>query len=152
MPVALPELRAILPPTWRLVTEDELGELSLEAVLEGTLGDAGRGLAAGWRGDRYQVWEDADGRLALIYRVQWDGEEPAQAFARSYARLLEKKHAGLAGTALKGPGSRWSWRDGRHAFAVEQRGPEVLILERVPADRVEPLRRALGTSSALPAR
>lgn len=156
VPVALPDLGAILAPAWRLVSEDELGEWGLSAVLEVFLDEAqGRRLASGWRGDRYQVWEDARGSLALIYRVRWEAQEPAEAFARAYAGLLEKKHPALAGKAVTGAGSRWSWQDGTQSFVVERRGPEVVVLERVPTAALKPIEQALrasGSGGASPAR
>jgi hypothetical protein len=143
VPVTLPDLRAILAPAWRRASEDELGEWGLGEVLDGYLGEAAaRSLATGWRGDRYQVWEDDRGPL-LVYRVSWESKEKAQAFAQSYAALLEKKHPALAGKGAKGSGSLWSWQSGAQRFLVEREGLEVLVLERVPATAVEPIRHAL---------
>ncbi len=139
--LTLPDLRAILAPARRL-PEDELGEWGLGEVLEGYLGEtAARSLATGWRGDRYQVWEDDRG-LLLVYRVSWESQEKAEAFVGAYAGLLEKKHPALAGKGVKNPGPLWSWQDGSHRFLVERQGVEVLVLERVPATAVEPIRRA----------
>ncbi len=147
--ITLPDLRAILAPAWHRVTEDELGEWSLGEVL-GTFLDqtASRRLATGWRGDRYQIWADDRGRLALIYRVRWEAEEPAEALALAYAGLLEKKHPTFAAKGVKGPGSLRSWQDGPQAFLVERRGPEVLVLERVPAAAAAPIRQALWPASS----
>jgi hypothetical protein len=42
------------------VSDDDLGEFSLGAVLALHLGDIeGPRAALGWRGDRYRIWEDA---------------------------------------------------------------------------------------------
>jgi len=148
LPVALPDLRPILAQRWRLTTEDELGEWALGMVLETFLGPTGRGLAEGWRGDRYQLWEHEQGQLALIYRVRWEAEGAAGSFAQAYAGLIEKKHPPLAGKVSKGPGTVWSWEDGPQGFLVEQRGPEVLVLERVPAGVVTPIRQAFWPAPA----
>lgn len=149
LPVTFPDLRPILPPAWRRVIEDELGEWALGAVLEEHLGEQeARRLASGWRGDRYQVWED-NRRPSLLYRVSWEKEETAEAFAQAYGRLLEKRHPALAGKAVKGAGARWSWQDGPQGFLVERQGPDVLVLEGMPATAVEPLRQALWRLSPL---
>ncbi len=149
LPVAFPDLRVILAQRWRLVTEDELGEWGLGMVLETFLDrTTGLSLADGWRGDRYQLWEDDQGQLALIYRVRWEAEGAAGSFAQAYAGLLEKKYAPLAGKALKRPGTVWSWQDGSQGFLVEQRGLEVLVLERVPAPALTPIRQALWPATA----
>jgi hypothetical protein len=144
LPVPLGDSGPILAPPWRRVSEDELGEWGLGAALARFLGEAAASrLAPGWRGDRYQVWEDGRGQLALIYRVRWEAEGPAEAFAQAYAGLLEKKHPALAGRAVKAPGSLWSWQEGQNSFVVERRGLDVLVLEGVPTSAETPLRQLL---------
>lgn len=144
--IALPDLSAALTPGWRRVDEDEMGEWPVGEVLAGHVGEAAaRRLAEGWRGDRYQVWE-ASPALLLVYRVAWETEMIAEGFAQAYAGLLEKKYPPIAGTAVKGPGPAVAWRDGAQGFLVERRGVEVLVLERVPAGAVEPIRRAVLSS------
>lgn len=154
--IALPDLRATFGSAWRLVSEDELGEWGLGEVLGAFLDEAsGRRLAEGWRGDRYQVWEDDRGELALVYRVDWEGEKAAEAFAKAYAGLLEKKHPSLAGKAVGGPGSLWRWQDGARSSLVERRGLEVLLLELVPTGVAESIRQAIrqgGPREPVPAR
>lgn len=125
-----------------------MGEWALGGALGVFLGRAtGRGLATGWRGDRYQVWQDQHDRLALIYRVSWEAREPAEAFAGAYARLIEQKHPRLAGKAAAVTPTLSRWQDGSHRFVVEQRGLEVLVLERVPAPTAKPIREALWSAS-----
>lgn len=142
--ITFPDLKAILAQAWRLASEDELGEWGLAAVLKTFLDQAaGRRLASGWRGDRYQVWADDQNQLLLIYRVHWEAEEGAEAFAQAYAGLLEKKYPALAGKAAKGSGSLWSWQEGQQSFLVERRGPEVLVLEGVPVTAAKPITQAL---------
>ncbi len=142
--IALPDLSAALAPGWRRVDEDEMGEWPVGEVLAGHVGEAAaRRLAEGWRGDRYQVWE-ASPALLLVYRVAWETEVIAEGFAQAYAGLLEKKYPPIAGKAVKGPGPAVTWRNGPQGFLVERRGVEVLVLERVPARAVEPIRRAWG--------
>ena len=144
--MALPDLSTTLPPGWRRADEDEMGEWALGEVLAAHVGEAAaRRLAEGWRGDRYQVWE-ASPALLLVYRVAWETEAIAEAFAQAYAGLLEKKYPALAGKASRNAASVWAWRDGQQHFLVERRGAEVLVLERVPVASVEPIRRAVLSS------
>jgi hypothetical protein len=146
LPIALPDLSAALAPGWRRADEDEMGEWALGEVLAAHVEEgAARRLAEGWRGDRYQVWE-ASPALLLVYRVAWETEAIAEAFAQAYAGLLEKKYPPLAGKAVKGPGPAVIWRDGPRGFLVERRGVDVLVLERVPATAIEPIRRAVLSS------
>ena len=129
----------------KVVTEDELGEFALGAVLGLHLGEqAGRSAAAGWRGDRYRVWEDSDGRLMIAYLLAMENERVPGAFALTYAKVLEKRHPGLVGKGLAGQtGALVNWQDGARAFAAESRGAEVLILEQVPAPSTDGLREAI---------
>lgn len=143
IPVALPDLRPALPSAWRPVEEDELGEWALGEVLLGFLGDAtARRLVSGWRGDRYHVWEGGGG-LGLVYRVAWETEEGAEAFARTYAGFLETKYPSLRGKGTKSPGPIWGWQEGAGRFLIEQRGTDVLVLERIPVTAAEPIRQAV---------
>jgi hypothetical protein len=140
----LPDLGTLAPGA-TVVTEDELGEFALGAVLGLHLGEeAGRGAAAGWRGDRYRVWEDTDGRLMIVYLLAMENERLASAFALTYAKVLEKRHPAVTGKGLAGQtGALVSWRAGARAFAAESRGAEVLILEQVPAKNADGVREAI---------
>ncbi len=145
--VALPDLGPELP-TARAVTEDELGEFALGAVLGIHLGaDAGRGAAVGWRGDRYRVWELEPGRFALAYVLVLDGEDRARAVAAALPGVVEKRHAAIAGQA-RTAGALVTWSDGARAWAVERRGAEVVLVEAVPSARSEQIRNALWASRA----
>ena len=134
IPIALPDLGPLAPGA-SVVAEDELGEFALAAVLGLHLGEqAGRVAAAGWRGDHYRVWEDADGRLVIVYLLAMESERAAHAFARTYAGVIEKRHPALSGKAIQGPAAGLvTWRDGNRTFAVEERGAEVLLLEHLPS-------------------
>lgn len=145
--VALPDLRSTLPAGWHRVDEDELGEWALGAVLERYLGEAGsRSVATGWRGDRYQVWE-ADRDQLLVYRVTWETEQRAEAFAQAYASLIESKHPALKGKAAQSSGSTWAWQEGQQRFLVERRGRDVLLLEQVPRPAAQRIRQEVWAVS-----
>lgn len=140
VPLALPDLAPALAAA-RRVFEDEAGEFGLGGILGEVLGEeaALQAVGAGWRGDRYALWEDASGTTILLSLTTWETEEAAAAFAEAYARLLPKKH-GLP------PSADPNWQTGGRAFGVERRGREVLLFERVPATAVEAVRRAVWVS------
>ncbi len=128
--------------------------------------------AGGWDGDRYALFGAGD-RVALAWVSVWDGEDDAREFAEAYGKVLVKKYrvkapappstpqpTGEAGAKpaeapppapewkdppsepLEG-GTRWrATRDGESAIVV--RGERVIVLERVPGDRIPALLVALG--------
>lgn len=101
---------SVLGEGWRLVADDTLGELQT-ALLLANLGagqgfntvtgrldlpEAARNAAAGWDGDRFALWEDADGeREVLVWRSVWDTPQDARAFSRALAQFGEARWAGV---------------------------------------------------------
>jgi hypothetical protein len=142
VPVSLPDLAAGLGPGARRAFEDEAGEFGLTGILAEFLGEDAS--AAGWRGDRYALWEDGRGTTVLAALSVWDAEPAAIAFADAYRRLLSRKH-GLAAAAVSTP-ALTTWQSEASAFAVERRGREVLLLERVPAPALDAVRQAVWQS------
>jgi hypothetical protein len=144
IPIALPDLGTLIPGA-KLVAEDELGEFALGAVLALHMGEqAGHAAATGWRGDRYRIWEDTDGRFVITYLLATENERVANAFALTYAKVMEKRHPALSGKSAPGPAAGlMMWRDGSRAFAVEQRGAEVLVLEQMPSAGVDGARETI---------
>lgn len=154
LPVELPDLKALIPGV-PVVAEDELGEFALGAVVGSHLGEvAGRAAAAGWRGDHYRVWEDQPGRFVIAYLLVMASDPVANTFALTYTSVLERRHPQLARKGVPGKvGAIVTWRDGDRAFAVEKRGAEVLILERVPAAAADRIRETIWRArAAAPAR
>jgi hypothetical protein len=149
IPVEIPDVSPLIPAAG-VVAEDELGEFALGAVLGLHLGEpAGRRAAAGWRGDRYRVWQDEAGRLVLAYLLAMDGERAANAVALAYTTVLERRHPRVARKGIpRGTGTIVTWQDAGHAFVVEKRGAEVLVLEQVPLATAERIREAVWRSRA----
>jgi hypothetical protein len=133
-PVALPDLAAVLGGG-RLVLDDVAGEFVLAAVLREGLGDDAAALAAGWRGDRYALWEDASGTAVLVSLSAWADDSAATAFANACARLLARKH-GLPDAGVP------AWEVAGRAIGVARRASEVLLYEHVPVRALDALRRA----------
>jgi len=133
IPVVIPDLSRLLPGG-RLVSDDDLGEFALGAVLALHLGEVdGRRAAVGWRGDRYRIWEDDGGRFVIAYRVVAADAQIAAALATNLQASVEKRHPELAGKAAVRGGGIVTWVDGGQIFAVEGRGTSVVLLERLPA-------------------
>lgn len=141
--VAIPDLSRLLPGS-HLVSDDDLGEFSLGAVLALHLGDTeGPRAAAGWRGDRYRIWEDAAGRFTIAYRVIVASPQMAAALADQLRASVERRHPELAGKVSGRTGGLVTWADGGRAFAVERRGASVVLLEQFPLQALDRARDAV---------
>jgi hypothetical protein len=144
VPISLPGLGSALPTGSQRVIEDELGELGLGEVLRRYLGD--QATAAGWRGDRYVLWDIGAGVPLLLALTAWDTEEVALSFAHAYTRVMRAKHD-LA--PLPPDDSLVVWTATTRAFVVERRGRAVLLLENVPPTILSALRAAVWASPVL---
>jgi hypothetical protein len=137
--VSLPDLAPLLGPGARRVVEDDAGEFALREVLQEFLGDGAS--AAGWRGDRYALWDDAAGGPVLLAVTVWESEPAADAFAAAYRRLLAAKHS-LGPASRHDPGVAL-WEVTGRAFAVERRGAAVLLVEGAQITGFDALRAAV---------
>ncbi len=94
--VELPDRSADLGPGWTCVDEDTLGELGcaflvvdrLPAAMELQFGATGlrHPAAAGWGGDRYRCYRNAEGARILHARIEWDTPGDASEFAAALRR------------------------------------------------------------------
>jgi len=141
--VVIPDLSPLLPGS-RLVSEDDLGEFSLGAVLAFHLGDTeGPRVAVGWRGDRYRIWEDTAGRFTIAYRVIMTDAQVATTLADHLRAAVERRHPELAGKASVRAGGLVTWSEDGSGFAVERRGPSVVLLEQFPVHALDRAREAV---------
>ena len=68
-----------------------------DALVHGSLGEfhwrylLGNKAAAGWGGDKVEVFQDRKKRTTVIAATKWDSEEDAEEFAEAYKKLLAKK-------------------------------------------------------------
>jgi hypothetical protein len=102
--VQLPDLSTHLGKDWKLSLEGDLGELTL-AILTGAGGldprspEAARPEswttpgAAGWDGDRYQLYEGPAGATVTVLATLWDTTSDAAEFERSLAASAPKLRA-----------------------------------------------------------
>ena len=84
------DLRA---PGWRRIGSNVLGEFGIRGMLQAQLRPAeAQAAAAGWGGDRYQVYErGAGGPLGLYWRTVWDTEQDAAEFVEAFGRYAQKR-------------------------------------------------------------
>jgi hypothetical protein len=144
VPLPLPDLTAVFPAGSRAAIEDELGEIGVAEVLRRFLGESAD--AAGWRGDRYALWDVSAAAPALVALTVWDTEGIAAGFGRAYARVMALKH-GLAPVPADVP--LLVWPAGPAVFAIERRQRTVLLVERVPTATLDALRAAVWAKPVL---
>jgi hypothetical protein len=92
--VTLPEWKALVPPDWKLLEENTMGEFGLEEILKQLL-DENRAelLAPAWKGDRYAVFEDAKTKTTpLVFRLALDNSDDAAHFFGQFSEALEHKY------------------------------------------------------------
>lgn len=85
--VSLPDLADVLADDWQRLGGNCLGELQTRILLKRVPG--GSVAAAGWDGDRYDVYRNAKGSLALVYASVWDSPLDAQEFESAYRRYRQ---------------------------------------------------------------
>ena len=146
VPVTLPDLARLLPGGI-LVSEDEVGEFGLGAVIGLHLGELeGRRAAIGWRGDRFQVWEDGGGGFPIACLIVLRDEQVAATLAGHLRDFVARRHPGLAAKMRAGGGGATTWSDGTHASLVDRRGAQILLLEHMPAATIERVRDTIWRS------
>jgi hypothetical protein len=95
MPVAvsLPPLAKIIPPNWKKLDENLLGEFGLNEVLKQFLDkERADDLASSWVGDRYAIFErQPGGRTLLVIRLRLASDDDAARVFGGYSELLERK-------------------------------------------------------------
>ncbi len=93
-PVALPDLGRLLPPKWKKLDENVLGEFVLLEILKQFLGEErARRLAPAWVGDRYALLEHQETKqLLLVVRLRLATEADAARFFGNYSEVLELKY------------------------------------------------------------
>lgn len=86
--IRLPDLGPDLPG-YRKAADDVMGELGIRSLLREGLGELDRAVAAaaGWGGDRFAVYEKAEGGRLLVWVTDWDGDADAREFRTALAGL-----------------------------------------------------------------
>jgi hypothetical protein len=141
VPLPLPDLAGTLGPDWRFLEESTLGELDFRILVEQFVDlQTAERAAAGWGGDRYQLFRrDTDGALILGMRSAWDTEADAVEFFSAYQRVAGRRHApDLADLPSPVPappgGDSWAARGGRWLHAMVRDGSQVaLVISSDPA-------------------
>ena len=150
--VTLQVPEGVLSTPWKKLKRDVLGEFFLSVILQQFLPEQeARQSAAGWRGDRYELFEQQDsGRLLLVCVTAWNTPVEATAFFQSYQKLLALKYPGWHIQALEDQSGRIWQQDQRHAM-LRQQERLVHIVEGALAEDLPRLRELLERVTAVPA-
>ena len=133
-----PPLPGGLVGRWERIYRNVLGEFMLRLILDQFL-DAGsaRDAAAGWDGDSVQLYQGADGELALWIRSVWDTEQDAVEFFDAYQDLIRLKYGQAEPEAPDGAPARRIWRTETDVLILERAGRRVDLLEAGHQDRTD---------------
>jgi hypothetical protein len=134
--IKLPALRL---NGWHSIAEDTLGELYLRIYLEHKLDfEQVIPAAAGWGGDRYQVFGDDQGHLALALQTGWDSPADAREFFDTYSAFV----VALAGgnpQVLQADATHMRWQLAGRQFYLCLAGAQVLALHAPEAATLDAL-------------
>jgi hypothetical protein len=85
--VTLPPLDGAVGKRWQHVGGNCLGEFQTRVMLKQV--KSGGEAAAGWDGDRYEVFRRTGGELAIVFVSVWDSQQDAEQFAKAYAEYRQ---------------------------------------------------------------
>lgn len=106
--LTLPDPAATLGEGWEQIDDNVLGEFQISIMLanlepgEGmndllgtiNLPDAATAAAAGWNGDRYQLWVQGDEAEAFVWQSVWESEAEAGEFFKAFQAYDEARFDG----------------------------------------------------------
>jgi hypothetical protein len=143
--VIIPNLEAQIPSAWKHLGGNCLGEFQTSILLRKLR--SGRRAAAGWDGDRYEIYQHSDGKLGLVFVSTWDSEKDAAEFAKSYTEYRrppkskpdDAKSSDEAGSEAE---SKADLIDADQSM-IEQHGAQVWIIEGFSTDIVKAVKPLL---------
>ncbi|MDQ2856955.1 MAG: hypothetical protein M3R68_11540 [Acidobacteriota bacterium] len=134
--VALPDLRAELGSKWKRIDYDVNGEWSYYLILDQFLNSEAesRRAAAGWAGDRYEVYEGMEpGEIFMTQMSVWDTENDAREFFDAYVKRTRLRYANAQAKEVESSSpSRRQWTTNEGGVVIELVGKRALVVEGIP--------------------
>jgi len=137
-PRKLPTAHRPLPTSsWQRIDTDVNGEWSYYLLLDEFLKSQSESkrAAAGWGGDRYDLYEGPGSGVLLTQMSAWDTENDAREFFEAYVKRTKLRYtaANPVELASSDKGHRRSWQTSEGGVVIELRGSRVLIIEGLPS-------------------
>jgi hypothetical protein len=139
--VSLPDSAAKLGANWKRIDTDVNGEWSFYLILDEYLKSEreSKQAAAGWGGDRYNLYENQKtGEVMIAQKSVWDTEADAREFFDAYARRTALRYTGAKALAnppvpenLRGD-ALLAWQTNEGTVIMQRTGGRVLTIEGVP--------------------
>lgn len=122
--------------SWQRIDTDVNGEWSYYLLLDEFLKSPveSKRAAAGWGGDRYDLYEGPGGGVFLAQLSAWDTENDAREFFDAYVKRTKLRYVGANPVELAtvDKDHRRSWQTSEGSVVIELRGSRVLIVEGLP--------------------
>jgi len=135
--VSLPDLRAQLGAKWKRIDYDVNGEWNYYLILDQFLNSKAESkrAAAGWAGDRYEVYEGtAPGESFITQMSVWDTENDAREFFEAYIKRTRLRYANSKATEVESSSAnRRQWTTNEGGVVIELAGTRALIVEGIPS-------------------
>jgi len=127
--IEIPDLGPALGSRWKRADYDVNGEFGYTVLLSQFVEkQRAKRAAAGWGGDRYALYEDAQaGRLLLTQFTSWDTIKDAEEFFEAYKERTAKRYHIAAPSAESGHKIMIDTEEG--AVLIELRGQDVVAIE-----------------------
>lgn len=144
--VSIPDMAPVLGAGWKLLSENNLGELNTRILFRRHLGGwRAKKPSRGWDGDWYNYYGNAkSGRQALIWYTVWDSDRDAAEFFNSYRRLVKKKSKRLKPINLEEGEDSVVWKYKYKTVFLGKRGDKAVVIEVPRAELLEPVLDRLG--------
>ncbi len=121
---------------WHRIDTDVSGEWSYYLLLDEFLRAPmeSKRAAAGWGGDKYDLYEGPNGGVFLAQLTAWDTANDAQEFFDSYVKRTKLRYAKANPVELASDDKdqHRSWQTSEGGVVIEIRGSRVLIIEGLP--------------------
>ncbi len=127
-----PNLTTVLRPTvWRLLDSDVNGEWGFYLILDQFLNSPAesRKAAAGWGGDRFEIFENRRGQVCYVSVSAWDTPRDAREFFDAY---VARSRARYSGASVSAAADSWTAQTAEGNVLIAVRDKRVVTIEGLP--------------------